>query len=99
MRGHSAELASRRKHLQRKAAAQRRELGECVGDIKARCLGVDRGLLKARGLLRKPVVLAGGAALFLFLGPGRLMSLAGRAAVLVSIARRLIRHVPWSSRA
>jgi hypothetical protein len=98
MTGHLAKLESRRKDLQSKAAAQRRELGECVGDIKARCLGVDRGFVKARDLLQKPVVLAGGAALFLFLGPGRLMSLAGRAAVLVSIARRLIRHVPWSSR-
>jgi hypothetical protein len=97
MRGHLAQLATHRKDLQSKAAAQRRELAECVGDIKARCLGVDRGFLKARGLLRKPVVLAGGAALFLFLGPGRLMSLAGKAAVLVSIARRLNRHAPWSS--
>jgi hypothetical protein len=92
MRGHLAELAIRRHDLQRKAAAQRCELGEYVGDIEARCLGVDRGFVRARGLLRKPVVLAGGAALFLFLGPARWMSLAGRAAVLLSIARRLIRR-------
>jgi hypothetical protein len=93
MSGHVAELALRRKALQLKAAAQRRQLGDHVGDIEARCAGVDRGFVRARSLLRKPVVLAGGAALFLVLGPGRLMSLAGRAAVLISIAKRLIRRV------
>lgn len=92
MSGRLAELALRRKALQRETAAQRRQLGEYVGDIEARCSAVDRGFASARGLLRKPVVLAGSAALFLFLGPGRLMSLAGRAAVLISIARRLIRR-------
>ncbi len=91
MRGHLAELAMRRKELQRQAAVQRRQLGEHVGDIEARFLGVDRGFLRVQGLLRKPVVLAAGAALFLFLGPRRLMSLAGRASVLVSIVRRFIR--------
>lgn len=94
MKGHLAELALRRKDLQRKAAAQRRQLGEHVGDIEARFLGVDRGVLRARGLLRKPVVIAGGAALFFLLGPGRLLSLAGKASVLVSIARRFIRRTP-----
>jgi hypothetical protein len=92
MTGHLAELAQRRRELQLKAAAQRSQLGECVGDIEARFAGVDRGFLNLRGLLRKPVVLAGGAALFLFLGPRRLISLAGRAAVLVAMARRLIRR-------
>jgi hypothetical protein len=86
------QLAMRREDLQRKAAAQRHELAEYIGDIEARCLAVDRVFVKARDLLRKPSVLAGGAALLLFLGPRRLMSLAGRAAVLVSIARRLIRR-------
>jgi hypothetical protein len=98
MTGYLAQLAMHRKDLQSKAAAQRRELAECVGDIQARCHGVDRGFLKARGLLRKPVVLAGGAALFFLLGPGRLMSLAGKGTVLISIVRRLIHHAPWSSR-
>jgi hypothetical protein len=91
MSGHLAELAMRRQALQRKAAEQRSQLGAYVNDIETRLAGVDRGFAGLKGLLRKPVVLAGGAALFLFLGPGRLISLAGRAALLVSIARRFIR--------
>jgi hypothetical protein len=92
MTGRLAELAERRRELQQKAAAQRSQLGEYVGDIEARFAGVDRGFLNLRGLLQKPAMLAGGAALFLFMGPGRMISLAGKAAVLVSIARRLIRR-------
>jgi hypothetical protein len=94
MRGHLLELANRRRDLQLKAAAQRRELGEHVGDIQARCAGVDRGYLRVRNLLRKPVVLAGGAALLYVLGPGRLMSLAGKTTLLVSMARRFMRREP-----
>jgi hypothetical protein len=88
-----AELAQRRQELQRRAAAQREELGEYVGEIVTRCAGVDRGYARIQGLLRRPAALAGGAALLFFLGPRRVVSLAGRAAFLVSIARRLIRRV------
>jgi hypothetical protein len=93
MSGRLAELAQRREELQRRAAAQRDELGEYVGEIETRGAGVDRGYTRIQGLLRKPVTLAGGAALLFFLGPRRVVSLAGRAAILVSIARRLIRRV------
>jgi hypothetical protein len=93
MSGRLAELAHRREELQRKAAAQRDELGEYVGEIETRCAVVDRGYARIQGLLRKPVALAGGAALLYFLGPRRMVSLAGRVAILVSVARRLIRRV------
>jgi hypothetical protein len=92
MSGVLANLAIRRENLQRKAAEQRRDLGKYVGDIEARCLGVDRGFLRVKGLLQKPVLLAAGAALFYFLGPARLMSLAGKTAAVVSIARRFFRR-------
>ena len=88
-----AELAHRREELQRRAAAQRNELGEYVAEIETRCAGVDRGYTRLQGLLRRPAALAGSAALLFFLGPRRVVSLAGRAAILVSIARRLIRRV------
>ena len=93
MSGRPGELAMRRQNLQRKAAEQRRELGEHVGDIEARFAGVDRTFVRARSLAQKPIVLGVGAALFLLLGPRRLIALAGKAAMLISIGRRAMRWV------
>jgi hypothetical protein len=54
---------------------------------------VDRGFQKLRNLFRKPVLLAGAAALVTLLGPSRLLSLAGKAAMMIPIARRLLSRV------
>jgi hypothetical protein len=94
MSGRQGELAMRRQNLQRKAAEQRRELGGHVVEIEARFAGVDRTFVRARSLAQKPIVLGAGAALFFLLGPRRLMALAGKAAMVVSIARRAMR---WAS--
>jgi hypothetical protein len=83
-----AELADRRTRLQLKAAAQRAQLGVAMESIESRVRTVDNVLLKVRPLLRKPVLLAGGAALALFIGPGRLLKMAGRAMLLITAARR-----------
>lgn len=91
MTDHLAELAQRRARLQEKAAAQRRQLGAHVGVIEARFSGVDRGFVKVRSWLSRPLVLASGAALLVGVGPHRALRLVGKAAVLLAAARRLVR--------
>ncbi len=90
MSDHLAELAQRRASLQLKAARQREQLGAEVQAFESRVSGVDR-LLGASALLQKPVLLVGGAALLFFIGPRRVLGFAGRAMLLVSTARRLLR--------
>lgn len=87
MSGHLAELAERRARLQRKAQLQREQLGAHVRAIESR----TGGLLSARSLLQRPVLIAGGAALLFFVGPRRVLGLAGRAMFLFSTAKRLLR--------
>ena len=86
-------MSERRAQLQRKAAAQRRQLGAHMDAIEARVRPVELGFLKLRTLVHKPVVVAGGTALALFLGPRRALRLVGKTALLVSTARRLLRVV------
>jgi len=90
MKDHLVELADRRRQLLLKSAAQREQLGAAMESIESRVRTVDNVLVKARPFLRKPVLLVGGAALVWFIGPGRLLRMAGRAALLLSAARRLM---------
>ena len=90
MKEHLLQLADRRAYLQRKAAAQRQELGDAMQGIESRVHAVDGVLLKVRPFLRKPILLAGGAALALFMGPRRVLRMAGKAMFVVSAARRLM---------
>jgi hypothetical protein len=90
MKYRPTELAERRAQLQRKAAAQRAQLGLHVDAIESRTSALDQGFLKAQRLLQKPVLLAGGAALALFVGPVRAVRLVGKAALLIAGARRLL---------
>jgi hypothetical protein len=87
------ELASRRRQLQQRAEAQRQDLGAHFNAIDERFRGFDQGFVKVQGLLQRPALLAGGAALLLFMGPWRALRLAGKAALLLSAARRLFRLV------
>jgi len=92
MNDHLTELAGRRARLQEKSAAQRRELGAHMSATEARFSGVDRGLVKVSSWLRKPpLLLAGGAALLVGVGPRRALHLAGKAVLLITTARRLLR--------
>ncbi len=90
MSDHLYDLAQRRAGLQRKAELQREQLGAHVRAIESRVSGAD-GLLSARFLLQKPVLIAGAAALLFFVGPRRVLALAGRAIFLFSTAKRLFR--------
>jgi len=84
------ELAERRMQLQRKLAAQRAELGLHMHHIESRLGVVDQGILKARSFLQKPVLLVGGTALAMFLGPARALRLVGKTALLITAARRVL---------
>jgi hypothetical protein len=88
-----SELAQRRAQLTQKAAAQRAQLGQHLHAIESRFGVVDQGILKVRGLLQQPVLLAGGTALAMFLGPARALRLVAKSALMISAARRLFRLI------
>jgi hypothetical protein len=87
------QLARKRRQLQQQAAAQRQQLGEHFDAIDARFRGFDQGIVKVQGFLQRPALLAGAAALLTFMGPWRALRLVGKAALLLSAARRLFRLV------
>lgn len=93
MRKRLSELQERRALLEQKSAQQRQQLGAAVDEIDSRIRRVEGGLGSARKFLRRPAVLAGGAALGLLVGPRRALRLAGQAALAVAAARRLLRFV------
>jgi YqjK-like protein len=85
------ELAARREALRAESAIQRDFLGRTVEDLESRLAGIDRGIEIARRAVRKPVVLAGAIALIAFIGPRRVLRIAGRSAVLFATGRRVMR--------
>jgi hypothetical protein len=85
------ELAARREALRAQSAIQRDHLDRTVEDIETRLAGIDRGIAIARRAVRNPVVLVGGIALIAFIGPRRLLRIAGRSAVLFATGRRVMR--------
>lgn len=87
------ELQERRALLEQKSALQRQQLGSAVDEIDSRIRRVEGGLGSARRFLKRPAVLAGGAALGLLVGPRRALRLAGQAALVIAAARRLLRYV------
>lgn len=87
------ELQERRALLEQKSALQRHQLGSAVDEIDSRIRRVEGGLGSARRFLKRPAVLAGGAALGLLVGPRRALRLAGQAALVIAAARRLLRYV------
>ncbi len=90
MKHRLTELAERRVQLQQKSAAQRAQLGRSMHTIESRLGIIDQGVVKARNLLNRPVLLAGGTALAMFLGPARALRLVGKTALLISAARRVL---------
>lgn len=85
------ELADRREALCAQSAIQREHLGVIARDIEARLVGVDRGIELARSVISKPTVIAAAIAVVAFVGPRRLMSLAGRGAVFLTAGRRVLK--------
>jgi YqjK-like protein len=87
------QLKERRELLELKSAMQRRQLGLAVESIDARIRPVEQVFGRARTLVQRPAVIAGGAVLALLIGPRRLLRIAGHGVLAVAAARRLLRFV------
>jgi hypothetical protein len=85
------ELATRRDALIARSAIQRQQLTIIARDIERRLAGLDRGIEVARSVVRKPAVIAAAIAVVAFVGPRRLVSLAGRSALFLTTGRRVMK--------
>jgi hypothetical protein len=83
------ELASRRKALQDRSAAQRAELREIQGDLQHGLRFVDRGIAIAQRMTSAPVLLLVGLAALALIGPRGAVRWISRAAFLATSIRRL----------
>lgn len=84
-------LAQRRAALLAHSAVQRGELSQQVAQIESRLASVDHTINVVKRYAAQPLLLAGGVALLVMIGPRRLLSWAGRSAVLLSAGRRMLR--------
>ena len=89
MSDRSSELASRRKALQSRSAAQRAELREIRGDMQHGLRFIDRGIDVARRMTSAPVLLLVGLAALALVGPRGAVRWISRAAFLATSIRRL----------
>lgn len=85
------QLAAKHASLRLRAAVQRSELGATVDEIEHQLGGVDRGIATVTRVLKNPVVIIGGVALFAVIGPKRLMRWATKGALAYSTAKRFVR--------
>jgi hypothetical protein len=84
-------LAQRRAALLAHCAVQRGDLSQKAAQIETRLASVDRTINIVRRYAAQPLLLAGGVALLVMIGPRRLLSWAGRSAVLLTASRRMLR--------
>lgn len=87
------QLTARHMTLRAHAALQRRVLGEKAREIEQQLSGVDRAVTLVRNVARHPALIVAGVAVVALLGPRRLLRWAGRSAIWVTTARRLMRLV------
>jgi hypothetical protein len=88
-----AELENRRRELLKGSEFQRRSLGRAAHEIETRLQGIDHVITVARRFVAQPMLIAGGLAALVMIGPRRLLSWAGRSIVLVSTGRRLFNRL------
>jgi hypothetical protein len=91
-------LALRRKALLAHCAVQRGELSSQVQQIEARIASVDRAINIVRRYAAQPLLLVGGLALLIMVGPRRIFRWTGRSAVLITAGRRVARLLPLMRR-
>jgi hypothetical protein len=84
-----AELAAKRAALLDRSSRLREDIVGRTRDITGRLSGVER--LASTAMSNRPLLLAGAAALMLLAGPRRAVRLAGRALMVLGIAKRLFR--------
>jgi hypothetical protein len=85
------QLALRRETLRARSAVQRHHLAGTAAEIEHHLGGLDRGISVVRSVIRNPVLIAGAISLVVLIGPRRIVSWAGRGALLWSAARRMLR--------
>lgn len=83
-----AELEARRKGLLLRSAALRAELVQHTAELDHAFHRIDRGIGLVRNFAARPMLLAGGAALLLTLGPRKAFRWISRGLLLTSVARR-----------
>jgi len=84
----SQTLEERRLELLRRVALQRQELRDQAGGIQSTISGVAGGLSPARWLGASPLLLAGGVAVVLVLGRGRVLRTLGTGVAMLGLLRR-----------
>jgi YqjK-like protein len=87
-------LALKRTALLAHCAVQRGELSNEVQQIEARLASVDRAINIVRRYAAQPLLLAGGVALLVMVGPRRILRWTGRSAVFITAGRRVARLLP-----
>jgi YqjK-like protein len=92
------QLAAKHQQLRLRSEAQRGELSGAAAEFEDRVSGVDRGLGALRKFVRHPAVIMGGVAALAMIGPKRLLSLASRSAMYLSLARSIVATSKGSSR-
>jgi len=87
-------LAERRAALLAHCALQRGELSQRAQQIETRLASVDRAISIVRRYAAQPLLLVGGAALLIMVGPRRILRWAGRGAVFITAGKRVARLLP-----
>ena len=85
------QLSARHQRLRLASEVQRGELAVAAAELEERLSGVDRGLAAARKFVNHPAVIMGGLAVLAIIGPRRILSLASRSAMYMSLARALLK--------
>lgn len=83
-----AELAARRDNLLLRSAALRRDLEHHTAELDRSFGSVDRGIGIVRNLTSRPLLMAGGAALLMTLGPRNALKWVSRGLLVTSVVRR-----------
>ena len=84
----ASELALRRQNLLLRSAALRGELIEHTDELEHAFARIERGIGLVRNLSGRPMLLAGGAALLLTLGPRKAFRWLSRGLLVTSVVRR-----------
>jgi hypothetical protein len=85
------EITRRRMALQVRCEAQRAELAAVSAAIERQLAPIDQGIALVRRLLASPLTIIAAVAAIALIGPRRLIKWAGRAALLMTTYRQLMR--------
>jgi len=87
------ELEQRRRELLLRSESQRHSLAQTTRELQQRLQGIDHVINVARRFVAQPVLIAGGLAAVVMIGPRRLLGWLGRGIVLLSTGRRLLKRL------